>query len=473
VALLGRRSLVDLAVLGLLGAGAGLAPYVLVRTLRQPGIGFEDIGRVLPLLAAALAFWALASLWVVLRRPPVAATMVVVLAVAFVARLVLAVDAPLLSDDVYRYIWDGRVQAEGINPYRHAPSDPALAHLRDAAIYENVNRRDVPTIYPPVAQVFFRVVYLVVPDSLLWTKLALVLVDLAAIAVLAALLVRVGVGAERSIIYAWHPLAILEVGDGAHVDVLGVLLVLLGLHALASKRAVLAGALLGGATLVKLYALALAPALLRRGGWCAARTLSALAAAVLLAYLPFLAVGSDVLGYLPGYLGEQGLESGQGIYLLFQWQSLDLGLPWPLDPVRSYQVAAAAALGALALWAWLAPRASSRDAATRGLLLLALFLLLASPVQPWYKLLALALLPLAQGLALLPGHYLVATALLAYFKTNSPEHPYWPRHVIYGGLALALALAGIWALVLKAREERKGERLASVFATARWRRAAS
>ena len=63
---------------------------------------------------------------------------------------------PRTSDDAYRYVWDGRVQAAGINPYRYAPADPALAELRDDAIFPKINRAEYAvTIYPPVAQMFF------------------------------------------------------------------------------------------------------------------------------------------------------------------------------------------------------------------------------------------------------------------------------------------------------------------------------
>jgi len=112
-------------------------------------------------------------------RVPAGRTAVIVILVAAAAmRLALAVHAPALSNDVYRYVWDGRVQAHGINPYRYAPADGALAPLRDRVIYDHVSRRGVPTIYPPVAELAYRTVYRVHRDSVVWTKLAFSLVDL-------------------------------------------------------------------------------------------------------------------------------------------------------------------------------------------------------------------------------------------------------------------------------------------------------
>ena len=87
---------------------------------------------------------------------PARTGLIVILGLALAMRLVLVGVEPLLSTDLYRYIWDGRVQAAGINPYAHVPADPALAALRDAAIYPHINRADYAvTAYPPVAQMFF------------------------------------------------------------------------------------------------------------------------------------------------------------------------------------------------------------------------------------------------------------------------------------------------------------------------------
>ena len=83
--------------------------------------------------------------------------LIVVIAIGL--RLVLLFTEPLLSSDIYRYVWDGKVAATGINPYRYLPSDDALSGLRDAAIYPNINRPNYAvTIYPPVAEVIFALI---------------------------------------------------------------------------------------------------------------------------------------------------------------------------------------------------------------------------------------------------------------------------------------------------------------------------
>src|SRR5690348_12224079 len=95
----------------------------------------------------------------VAERAPLKQALLAIIAIAVVSRGFLLAHEPLLSTDIYRYIWDGKVQAAGINPYRYVPADEALKALRDSAIFPNINRADYAvTIYPPVAQMFFFVV---------------------------------------------------------------------------------------------------------------------------------------------------------------------------------------------------------------------------------------------------------------------------------------------------------------------------
>ncbi len=74
-----------------------------------------------------------------------------VLTLAAILRLTFLFTTPVLSDDIYRYIWDGRVQREGINPYRYPPQAPEIQHLRNST-YEGINNKGIPTIYPPLMQ---------------------------------------------------------------------------------------------------------------------------------------------------------------------------------------------------------------------------------------------------------------------------------------------------------------------------------
>ena len=430
-----RRGALDLGVLAALGASVVIFTAWLGAEL-DPG----DFGRPIAVLAgvtlAFLTLWGLAALWVLARRPPGRAALVLVLLVAAVSRLILVPGDPALSNDAFRYVWDGRVQAAGINPYAYAPADPVLAHLRDDEIYPRLNREEVRTIYPPVAQGVFRLLYAANPGSVAWTKLVLVVLDLVAIALLASLLSRVGRRPELSLLYAWHPLAIFEIGGSGHLEALLVLLLLLGLHLAVRGRAVAAGIAMGAAGLVKFYALAALPAL--AAGGRRFHLVAAAGATVLLAYLPFADAELRALGYLPGYLEEEGFASGYRFYVLGLVESATQTDGALLT--TAYVALAGACLAAVAFASARAP-ATPGDLASRALLLLTVVLILATPTYPWYSLVVVALLPLGRGLVLLPATAVALTAPFLYLHISIGSHPAWPRHLVYGASAAALALA--------------------------------
>src|SRR3954454_21970552 len=124
--------------------------------LYRAGLGASGVGGIRFFMKIAFvqsAIYLLAA-WIVIRARPSNSTVLIVVAFAIVFRLSILFAPPYLSDDIYRYVWDGRVQAAGINPYRYIPAAPELAHLRDETIYPKINRKDwAHTIYPPVAQV--------------------------------------------------------------------------------------------------------------------------------------------------------------------------------------------------------------------------------------------------------------------------------------------------------------------------------
>lgn len=148
-----------------------------------------------------------------------------VIAVAVLLRLLMAPLAPTLSDDVYRYVWDGTVVGAGANPYLLAPESPELTDLRDE-LWEGLPHRDVPTVYPPLAMAVFSIAART-PRPVATLKAIFILVDLVACWLLLVLLRDLRVPVERAVWYAWNPLVTLEIAGMAHVDVLGVAAVLL------------------------------------------------------------------------------------------------------------------------------------------------------------------------------------------------------------------------------------------------------
>ena len=206
------------------------------------------------------------------------------LLLAVVWRGALLVHAPLVSEDVYRYVWDGRVQRFGYNPYESAPNDPALAHLHtDVTRLIDPTSAELPTIYPPVAELFFRGVT-TVHESVLAIVTAVVVCDLLTIVVLWRWLVTSGRNPWWVLAYAWHPLVAIEGAGGGHIDVVGTLLVVSGAYALSRRRTLLASVALALAFAVKFLPVVLVPLLWRR-----VRVRDALVAVgvVVLAYVPF------------------------------------------------------------------------------------------------------------------------------------------------------------------------------------------
>ena len=182
----------------------------------------------------------------------------VLILVGVAGRLLLAVPSEGLSEDLYRYVWEGRVIAAGENPYLHAPADPALESLRDASIWPRVTHQDVRAAYPPVAQLSFLFGGLIDP-GLAGVRLLMLLVDLCVWWALARLLTACRLDPRRSVIWGWSPLVMMEVAAGAHLDVLAVLGTVLALLLLVRERPLRAVVMLGLATLAKPYALVLLP----------------------------------------------------------------------------------------------------------------------------------------------------------------------------------------------------------------------
>jgi hypothetical protein len=193
---------------------------------------------ILALVQGAFYLAAVALIW---RDGLSRRALIAVLAVAALMRLALLLAPPYLSDDINRYVWDGRVEAAGINPYRYIPADPQLAALRDERIFPHVNRSDyAPTIYPPVAEYIF-VLGTRLSESLTAMKATLLVFELAGVLLLLRLLDDCGLPRGRILIYAWHPLTLWEFAGSGHVDAAVVTFVVLALWARRRQAAWLTG----------------------------------------------------------------------------------------------------------------------------------------------------------------------------------------------------------------------------------------
>jgi uncharacterized membrane protein len=430
-------------------AAGVVALCVAVALVAHPPAGLPQPARVALFGLCWPLFAACAGL---VRRVPRRAAVVLILAGGIALPLLAAFAPPSSSDDVYRYVWDGRVQAAGIDPYRYAPADPHLAHLRDPVLWPVrstwcvpegatdpatgqpltagctlINRPTVHTIYPPVAQAYFVTVHLLGgDDGYLPPQLGAVLLAAGVTLLLLLVLPRFSTDPRRAALWAWCPLVALEAGSNAHVDVLAVLLAAGALAALARRRAGTGGVLLGLAIATKLTPALLVPAVLRRRP---VALLAAVAGAVVAVYLPHVAtVGVGVLGYVPGYLSEEGYTDGSRFALL------TLVLP--------HAVAAPVAVAALTAVALAVARRADPDrpwaAAT---VLTGAALLVATPTYPWYAMLLVMLVAMGGRAEWLT----VALAGYVAFHAHDVHFAFTPAHRLGYGAALAVVLlAAAW-----------------------------
>lgn len=313
------------------------------------------------------------------ERAPGWQTLAVIFGVAAALRLGLLLTEPMLSTDIYRYIWDGRVQAAGINPYRFIPADPALSALRDQAIYPHIDKADYAvTIYPPIAQVFFLLVTRV-SESVTMMKLAFVGCETVTAAVIWSLLKTLGKPVTRIVAYLWLPLPMWEIANNGHIDALMVALMMLGVWLALRERPRCGAVLAALGALAKPIAVFALPPMWRAWDW----KMPAMVVAVLaLCYVPYLSAGAGVLGFLTtGYLREESVMSGDTVWPLAAWRWLFGTLR---GDVTAYWGASLLIVGGLAFSSSLrAARSPETVIADINKLLLAA-LLLFSPNYPWY-----------------------------------------------------------------------------------------
>lgn len=418
---------------GLVACGATLIALTFVGLLFQS----EDrLDRFLIVAALQSGVYAIA-VWLVWKGGLSGGIVAGIVALAIVMRVPVLLAPPYLSADVYRYVWDGRVAAAGFNPYRYAPAGPELAALRDPVIYPQVASKNAPTIYPPMTEaVFFAVTR--VSESVRAMKIAMVIFDLITLMLLARLLALEGLPTARVLVYAWHPLPVWEFAGSGHVDAVLIACTLAALWAARRRRVGLAGVFLAAATLTKFYPAILAPALYRRWDW---KMPAFFALTIAVAYSPFLSAGSQILGFLPGYAGQEGFDAaGAGFYLLGLLRRLPAlgGLS-----TRAYEIGAIAALAALSA-GFVLRRDPDRRPYAMAAMAATVFMLLVSPHYPWYFSWLTVFVCFARSFALL---WLTNACVLLYLITDYVFLPSGQalaiQSMIYGPFA-AWALVDLW-----------------------------
>lgn len=319
----------------------------------------------------------LLAVWWVLHRPTGRCDFVWILFFALGFRAISLFSEPALSTDVFRYVWDGRIQAAGVNPYQYVPADPALQIYRDADIYPHINKKEIAhTIYPPTAQITF-LIGASLKMGITGMKVVGFVFDVLTIAGLVYWLSIKSLPTALVLIYAWHPLPIWEFTSQAHIDGVATAWMVWAIVAAEKKCQGWAGVALSAAVLVKYFPIAIFPAIWKRWDW---RMPAAMIATAVVLYAPYVwTADAPVSGFLAKHLDAEGYGQGWGFHPVWFIRWVGLGL----IPGGVYLAGAVAVLGLLGVWAFFARRA---DAIQPGSLMLlgGAFAYLSSPHYPWY-----------------------------------------------------------------------------------------
>lgn len=327
---------------------------------------------------------------------------------------------PGLDDDVHRYVWDGRVQRLGYNPYLLVPSDPTLASLHTPET-RTLNNPEVPSPYPPGAQLFFRGVT-AIHESVFAMKVAFVLCDFAIVFVLWKLLRWAGQREHLVLVFAWNPLLAVEVAGSGHVDILGVFFLVLSAAALFRRWRTLAAVAFGLSVAVKFVPIVLLPLFWKR---VRLRDAAVAAAVVALLYAPFLDHGRIPLGSLGTYV--QRFRFNDPVFATLE--------RFASPPI----LAGLAALGGLVTAIWMRSR-SEENSAGAFAWPVAASLFCAPVVYPWYLLWFLPFLWSARTWPLLVWTVsIVPTYYVWHLRTLGRPWvvPEWMMFLEYGSVAIA------------------------------------
>jgi alpha-1,6-mannosyltransferase len=344
---------------------------------------------------------------------------------------------PGLDDDIHRYVWDGRVQRLGYNPYIVVPADPALSGLHTAET-RTLNHPDLPSLYPPGAELFFRGVT-AIHESVFALKIAFVICDVAIVFILLDILRSGGQAAHWVLAFAWNPLLATEVAGSGHIDIVGALLLLISFAALGRRWRTVAAIAFALAVGVKLFPIVLLPLY-----WKRIRIRDgALAAVVLgLLYVPFFYHGKISTGSLGTYMRS------------FRFNDPVFALIERVAPPTSI-IGLAVLIGFLiAIWMRKRSAILSADAFAWPM---AASLLCAPVVYPWYL---LWLMPFLRSASTLPIILWTASIIPTYYVWHLRALgrlwvlPDWIILLEYGAVAATGAIVGWRHLTRPPKTER-------------------
>ncbi|MGR3319283.1 MAG: glycosyltransferase 87 family protein [Candidatus Anammoxibacter sp.] len=210
-----------------------------------------------------------------------------ILIFSFIFRLTLLPVTP--SDDIYRYLWEGKLQLNWINPYTFAPESPVLEHLRDR-FFAGINHKHLPTIYPPLTLVGFAIASLV-SHTEISMKVFFLLFDLGLIFLLIRFLKREGKDPVNVVIYAWSPLVLISFAARGHCDSLQIFFVVLALYLYSQQKKLTSVIMVGLAVISKIISIIIVPFfVLRNKPWF----IVPLFLVIFFFYIPYISSGAGL-----------------------------------------------------------------------------------------------------------------------------------------------------------------------------------
>jgi hypothetical protein len=306
--------------------------------------------------------------------PTIKSPLRIILCMAICFRLCMWVSTPSLSDDIYRYLWEGKLVAAGLNPFAHAPSDPALAQLQDSAVFPHINHKSYSAIYPPLNQFIFALSAVTSP-TITAMKMTFILFDLLTMALLFLILRERQLPLSRIIIYAWNPLVIMEVAGSGHLDSAGIFFLMLALYLFTKNRSWSPAFALALSFLIKFIPLIFLPFLLIRRK---AFNLYIFFFTAVLFYLPFLDAGRKLFESLLAY--SEHWVFNASLHDLILWLGVSPFRARGISLMLLIMTVAALFVGYIQI------KRDAREASIYyvGFITLGSFLLLTPTLHPWY-----------------------------------------------------------------------------------------
>lgn len=450
------------------------------------------------------------AVWIIWKRtaddPRLLWTLI---ALGLLFRAALLPAQQIQEDDVYRYLWDGKVFAHNVNPYKFAPEE--VTRLKDMLIQnpeefeqrydtqsaaelsllydlkwqtpeslvyqERINHPSVATIYPPLAQMVFRLAHQIKPDSIVTLRLLFLAFDLVALMFIVLTLHALGMNRLWAMVYFWCPLMIKETFNSTHLDIIGIAMLCGTLFCVVQRRFFSANAFLALSVVGKLYPAILLPLILKQqyraadsiieNRWVRCG-LSVLLFGGLVAffYMPFLEIGSQNFSGLKAYATRW--QQNDSIFALlvecFGWFVESNGpVPFSYDlPSLLAKITVVLILGAVLLYFLFWRKESitpDARAALEPLFIIMALVFLLSPVQnPWYLCWVvpfLCIFPWRAGI-LLTG--LVGLYYLDFYFDYQDLNQYAPWIPWFEYVPFYLFLGWeIWKLKLDKRQDEDGD----------------